>query len=230
MVTPDSSRAAPPAHGLFITGTDTDVGKTVAAAMLALGLNGVYWKPIQCGIEPMTDREAVRRWTGIPEERLAAERYLLQAPLSPHAAAELEGISIEIEAILDHPVYKGRRADRPLIVEGAGGLLVPLGGGHTVADLIAAMGLPALVVARTALGTINHTLLTLAELRRRAIPVAGVLLNGEENVGNRRAIEIFGEVRVVGRIPPLERLDPPMLLEVFQRLDPGVLQHPGGDG
>lgn len=199
---------------IFVTGTDTDVGKTVASAVLTLGLDGSYWKPIQCGTEPETDREAVRRWTALAADRFLEEVYTFQSPLSPHAAAELEGVEISLDRICSAPLP----GDRPLIIEGAGGLLVPLGGGRFIADLIQRLRVPTLVVARTRMGTLNHTLLTLSEIRRREIPLLGVLLNGEENEGNRRAIEEFGGVRVLGRIPVLPELSGPHLQEAFRAI------------
>jgi dethiobiotin synthetase len=200
---------------IFVTGTDTDVGKTVIAAALTLGLDGCYWKPVQCGTEPETDREAVQRWTELPPDRCMAEAYLLRAPLSPHAAATLEGTEISLERILATPLP----ADRPLIVEGAGGLLVPLNRNALVADLISGLEMTAVLVARTTLGTLNHTLLTISELRRRGIPLLGVILNGEENVSNRAAIKEYGGVKVLGRIPHLPSLSRASLLEALRGVE-----------
>lgn len=211
---PVEDRSVTPVR-VFIAGTDTDVGKTVAAAALTLGLDGVYWKPIQCGTDPETDRASVRRWTELPEDRFLEEVYTFQAPLSPHAAAALEGVDISLDRIVATPLPERR----PLVIEGAGGLLVPLGGGAFVADLIAALKVPTIVVARTKLGTLNHTLLTISEIRRRGIPLLGVLLNGEENRGNHSAIEEIGGVRVLGRIGPLASITKSSLMESFRGID-----------
>jgi dethiobiotin synthetase len=200
---------------IFVTGTDTDVGKTVASAVLTLGLDGYYWKPIQCGTDPETDRESVRRWTGLPPERFLEESYSLQAPLSPHAAAAMEGVEISLDRILSNPLPR----DRPLVIEGAGGLLVPIHRGALVADLIEGLEVPTLLVARTSLGTLNHTLLSISEIRRRGIPLLGVLLNGEENVSNHAAIEEYGRVRVLGRIPHLATLSRETFLDAFRRVE-----------
>jgi dethiobiotin synthase len=184
--------------GYFVTGTDTNVGKTVIAAALALKLRATYWKPIQTGTLTDDDTLTVERLAGVA---VAAPRFRLPEPLSPHAAAAAAGISIPLAAFLPPP------AARPLVVEGAGGVLVPLNDTQLIIDLIAALGFPAVVVARSTLGTINHTLLTLAALRVREIPVAGVILNGPRNPGNRQAIEHYGQVRILGEIEPLPLLD-----------------------
>jgi dethiobiotin synthetase len=123
--------------------------------------------------------------------------------MSPHAAAEIDGIRIDAERI----VATQLPSDRPVVVEGAGGLMVPINPDALVIDLIERLALPVVLVARTALGTLNHTLLSLSELRRRSIPVAGVVLNGEEHESNRKAIEAYGWAPVLGRIPRLDTLD-----------------------
>lgn len=200
---------------VFVTGTDTDVGKTVVAAALTLGLDAYYWKPIQAGLVPSTDTADVRTWTGLPSGRFLPESYRLREPMSPHAAAELEGIEIDAERIVrtELPI------DRPVVVEGAGGLMVPVNGETLIVDLIERMGMPVVLVARTSLGTLNHTLLSLSELRRRRIPMVGVVLNGEEHGSNRRAIETYGDVRVLGRVPPLDPVGPESLRRAFGGLE-----------
>lgn len=193
---------------LFVSGTDTGVGKTLVAAALALGLEAVYWKPIQSGTDEGGDREWVRRHTGLEEGSLAPESYRLRAPLSPHTAAALEGVEIDLARVAEPDTER-------LVVEGAGGVLVPLNRRQTIADLIAQLGYPVVLVGRSGLGTINHTLLSLEALRRRQIAVWGVVLNGPRNDANRRAIEQYGEVQVVGEVPPLEAIGPEALRRVF---------------
>ena len=197
---------------MFVTGTDTGVGKTVVAAILVAGLGAVYWKPVQCGLENITDTEWVRRATGLPPAHFAPEAFRLRQPLSPHAAAQLEGASIDL-ARFDLP---SSDVSNSLIVEGAGGVLVPLNRRDTMVDLMSHLGLPVLLVARSTLGTINHTLLSLEELRRRGLEVLGVVMNGPDNRSNREAVEHFGRTRVLAAVEPLERMDPPSLLEVFR--------------
>jgi len=198
--------------GYFVTGTDTNVGKTVLSALLVAALNATYWKPVQTGAIEGTDREAVRRWTGADEDRLSAERFRFDPPVSPHLAAREAGITITLDAF----EFPAAPANRKWIVEGAGGVMVPLNDHELMRDLIARIGLPAIVAARTSLGTINHTLLTLSALREARIPIHGVALIGDENIENCRAIEHYGQIRVVGRIPMLKQIHRAALLEVYE--------------
>ncbi len=202
---------------IFVSGTDTDVGKTVVCALLMAGRGGWYWKPVQSGTddgpEAGSDSGRVARLAGLPAGRTLPEAYRLRAPLSPHEAAAREGLAIDPARLVLPPVP----ADEPLVVEGAGGVLVPLAPGYLMADLMADLGLPVLLVARSGLGTINHTLLSLAELRRRGLPVAGVVLNGPPEPANRAAIEEYGAVRVLAEVPPLPDLTPEALRAAFAR-------------
>jgi dethiobiotin synthase len=199
--------------GYFVTGTDTNVGKTVLSALLVGALNAVYWKPVQTGAIEGTDREAVRRWTGTEEERLPVERFRFDPPVSPHLAAREAGITITLDAF----EFPAAAVNRKWIVEGAGGVMVPLNDRELMRDLIARIGLPAIVATRTSLGTINHTLLTLSALREARIPIHGVALIGDENIENLHAIEHYGNVRVIGCIPTLKQIHRAALLEVYQR-------------
>lgn len=198
---------------IFITGTGTDVGKSVAAAMLMAGTRGYYWKPVQSGLDPISDSEWVRQATGLAPTHFLPETYRLRTPLSPHAAAALDGVRIELSAFR----LPALPAPGHLIVEGAGGVLVPLNDHDFMLDLIVQLALPVLVVATSRLGTINHTLLTLQALRSRQVSVIGVVLNGPPDPGNCQAIEHFGKVPVVARIEPLPAVTPEALLETFAR-------------
>jgi len=200
-------------NGFFVTGTDTSVGKTVLSALLVAALEGVYWKPVQTGATEGTDRSSVRLWAACPEERLLPERYCFGPPVSPHLAARKAGVRIALDAF-ELPTLPG---DRLCIVEGAGGAMVPLNEHDLMLDLMRHLGLPVVVAARTTLGTINHTLLTLAALRRAYLSVRGVVLIGEENVENRRAIEHYGKVSVIGHLPLLQQISRTALLEVFAK-------------
>lgn len=195
----------------FVTGTDTDIGKTLVSAILAIGLDAGYFKPVQSGLETETDTEWVRRITGLPDRYFIPEIYRLTRPLSPHAAAEIDGIRIELSAFrLPAP------SDYPrLIVEGAGGIMVPLNEKELMLDLIKQLALPVLLVARSALGTINHTLLSLAQMERAGIDVLGVVLNGPKNESNRSAIEHYSNVRVIAEIEPLQEITARTLLDAF---------------
>ncbi len=195
-------------RGLFVTGTDTGVGKTVAAAALLHRYRGEcplrYWKPIQTGIERDDDTAEVSRLGACSPHEVLAAGVRLERPVSPHLAARLAGQPIDIETVLA-PV-KAEPASTRWVVEGAGGLLVPVSDTANMADLINRLGLPAVIVARTALGTINHTLLTIEALRSRSIHAAGVIMVGVPNADNRDAIEQYGRIDVLGVIPPLEPL------------------------
>lgn len=200
-------------QGFFVTGTDTDVGKTVVSAWLAIqlearGLKPCYWKPVQAGVEPQTDAATVALLSELPKERILPEAYVLPEPMAPHEAARRAGIAIDMEKIV--PAV----ACDTLVAEGAGGILVPLTADHYVIDLAAALRLPVLLVARSTLGTINHTLLSLEALRARAHPIAGIVLNGPKTPHNRHAIETYGKIDVIAEIPPLETLSRTSLLAV----------------
>lgn len=182
-------------RGVFVTGTDTDVGKTLVAAWLTQAWGADYWKPVQTGAADVTDYGTVARL--VPEATIHPSAYVFQAPLSPHEAARRERARIDLSA-LTLPA-----TDKPLVVEGAGGAMVPLNEVALTVDLMERLGLPAVVVARSSLGTINHTLMTLEVLRRRRIPILGVVMNGQRNPANRQAIEHFGAVPVLAEIQPL---------------------------
>jgi dethiobiotin synthase len=197
---------------LIVTATDTDVGKTVVSAMLTLALDGIYWKPIQAGTADGTDRERVAALTGLPEDRFRRERYVLREPLSPHRAAELDGLEIAVGRLeLPTDIPSGRW----LIVEGAGGVLVPINRGMLQAELFARWQAPAVLCARTDLGTINHSLLSLEALRRYQVPVLGIVFVGEAMPDTERTIVELGRIRALGRLPVMPRLDADALKAAF---------------
>lgn len=198
----------------FVTGTDTDVGKTVVSAWLVHHLNASYWKPIQSGMCELPDKNEIQRLCQIPPERILPSVYELNEPLSPHEAARLDGIEIDLEQI-KKPEVKG-----PLVIEGAGGVLVPINQTTFMIDLIEKMQCPTIIVARSGLGTINHTLLTLKILRDKSVPIAGVVMNGPLNKKNKRAIEEFGKVKVLAEIPHVQDIDLTYLasLKISQQL------------
>ncbi|QKC86978.1 dethiobiotin synthase [Mesorhizobium sp. NZP2077] len=190
---------------VVVTGTDTGIGKTVFAAGLAGLLDGFYWKPVQSGLDEETDSEVVARLSDLPSGRVLPEVYRLKRPLSPHRSAELDGVAIEA-AKLSLPELTG-----PLIIEGAGGLMVPLNRQTRFVDVFQEWQLPVILCARTALGTINHTLLSLEALRTRSIPLLGIAFIGEEMADTERTIAEMGKVRVLGRLPRLDPLTPEAL-------------------
>lgn len=191
----------------IVTGTDTDVGKTVFAAGLAQALRAAYWKPAQAGLEDGTDSQTVARLA--PDARVLPEAYRLRTPCSPHEAARVDGVTIADDA-LALPEVAG-----PLLVEGAGGVLVPYREDLLAADLFARWGLPAIVVARTSLGTISHTLMSVEALRARGIVVAGVAFVGEEEPVAEGAITRIARVPHLGRLPRLDPLDAETLAKAF---------------
>jgi dethiobiotin synthetase len=210
--------------GYFITGTDTGVGKTALSALLVAALDAFYWKPIQTGSLEGTDRETIRRLAEVPDERLLPESYIFEPPVSPHLAAREAGVRIRLDN-LARPLAESSDSARTWIVEGAGGVLVPVNESETMIDLMRRIDLPVLIAARSTLGTINHTLLTLAALRAAHLEVRGVIFVGDAHEENRRAIEHYGETRVIGRIPWLKPLDRAALLDAFaQHFDHAALQ------
>jgi dethiobiotin synthetase len=194
---------------IVVTGTDTGIGKTVFAAGLAGALDGVYWKPIQAGVEEETDRGTVLRLSGLSPERILPEAYVLRTPASPHLAAERDGIVIDPDALVLPDI------DRPLVVEGAGGLMVPLNRKMTYVDLMARWNARVVLCARTTLGTINHSLLSVEALRHRGIAIAGIVFIGDENQESERIIAELGQVRHLGRLPYLDPLTGPSLRAAF---------------
>ena len=206
--------------GTFVTGTDTGIGKTVVSSLLVASLRRFgatgYWKPIQTGIEQDDDTGEVRSLARCASDEIFAEGVRLPRPLSPHLSARLAGRNVDIAEVL--AIARRLPKERFWVVEGAGGLLVPLNSHEMMADLIDQLGLPALVTARSGLGTINHTLLSLAELRQRSIPVAGVMMVGEPNEENRKAIEDFGRVEVLAEVPPMSPLGPEAIAALSKRL------------
>lgn len=196
---------------IVVTGTDTGIGKTVFSAGLADWLGASYWKPVQAGLDEETDSETVARLGQLDGDRILAEAFRLKLPASPHHAAASEGVSIDIEAL--EPPATGR----PLVIEGAGGVLVPLTPTATFADVFARWQFPVVLCARTALGTINHTLLSLEALRQRAVPVLGVAFIGDAEPETERVIAGMGDVRVLGRLPRLEPLTGATLRQSFRQ-------------
>jgi dethiobiotin synthetase len=197
----------------FITGTDTGVGKTTVAALLCAALNAIYWKPIQTGTRQGADRAAVIRLAALPRHRALREVYRFSAPVSPHLAARRAGVRIELRKIK----LPGIAAHKNFIAEGAGGVLVPINSTQLMIDLMSRLALPILLVSRTALGTINHTLLSIAALRASRLDLRGVIMVGKPNRENRRAIERYGGVEVVGAVPLLKQINRATLLQAFRR-------------
>ena len=191
---------------IVVTGTDTDVGKTVFAAALAGALGARYWKPVQAGLDPRADIDSVAILSGA---HILPEAYRLTTPCSPHRAAEIDGVTID-PARLALP-----EVDGPLVVEGAGGVLVPVTPDLLFADLFARWTRPVVLVARTGLGTINHSLLSIEALRRRDVPILGIAFIGDEQADSEATIVRLGWVKRLGRLPRLDPLDAGTLATAF---------------
>lgn len=205
---------------LIVTGTDTGIGKTVVSAGLVAALGATYWKPVQAGLEEETDSAFVARVSG---QEVLPEAYRLKQPASPHLSAEAENIAVD-PAKLSLP-----KVPTPLIVEGAGGVLVPLNRQMLYLDMFARWQAPLVLCARTALGTINHSLLSLRALRGAGVLVAGVVFVGDAEVEVEDTICSFGAVKHLGRLPILPELTAQILQEtVTARLDLDSIRHAMG--
>lgn len=212
-------------QAIVVTGTDTDIGKTVFAAALTGALDAHYWKPIQAGLSGETDSGIVQRLGGVPLQRIVPEAYRLTAPASPHFSAEREGIVID-PARLNIPCVAGA-----LVIEGAGGLAVPLTRQLLQIDLFARWKAPVILCAVTKLGTINHSLLSIEALKQRAIPILGIAFIGDANPDSERTVVEMGGVRRLGRLPHVTPLDAQTLRAAFTaNFDAGAVLGLGGSG
>jgi len=197
-------------RGVFVTGTDTGVGKTVVSAALMIRYpESRYWKPIQTG--PDDDTAEVQRLSRCTRENVHLRGERLPDPVSPHLAASLANTRINLRSLTEFA--ETERWVDPWIVEGAGGVLVPVNESELMIDLIELLGLAVVVVARTTLGTINHTLLTLEALRARRLQVVAVVMVGASNADNRAAIQHYGQPHLVHQMPWFDPLTPEALRE-----------------
>lgn len=179
----------------FITGIGTDVGKTVAAAIITEALKADYWKPVQAGDLEHSDSKKIRSLISNSETFIYPEGVLLNTPMSPHAAAAIDGVSLSVKKI------KRPDTSRSLVIEGAGGILVPINNKETILDLIKPTD-KVIVISRHYLGSINHTLLTIEMLKSKGLQIAGIIFNGEENPSTEQVILEMTGVHFIGRIQP----------------------------
>lgn len=209
-------------RGVFVTGTDTGIGKTVISAALLVRYRSAatirYWKPIQTGIEHDDDTVTVSMLAGDHSPRPLDGGVRLPRPLSPHLAARYAGQTIALASVVS--IADAQSLNERFIVEGAGGVLVPINESTLMVDLMVALNLPVLVVARSTLGTINHTLLTVEALRARRLTIAGVVMNGPPNDDNREAIERYGDVHVLGQVPSFDHVGPDTVARMASLIDP----------
>ncbi len=208
--TPLSTKMKSRKQGLVVCGTGTDIGKTIISALLVQGLKAIYWKPIQSGLIEGSDRRRICKMLNLKEDRWIKEAYNFKAPVSPHWAAEKEN------KLIDPSQLKLPTVEQPLIIETAGGLMVPLTREWLQIDQIKCWDLPVLLVTRTELGTLNHTLLSIEALRARSISMLGLFLNGPEHPDNPKTLEKFGEIPILGHLPPLQELTSQALNEQWQ--------------
>ncbi len=200
---------------IIICGTDTDVGKTIVSSFFVQGLKGIYWKPIQSGTEDGTDTKTVCKILNLDPNRHLSERYKFKAPVSPHWAAEKESSFIEPNT-LNLPDL-----DKLIIIETAGGLMVPLNRNWLQIDQLEVWGAPIILVARTGLGTLNHTLLSLEALKRRNLNVLGIVLNGPPHNDNPKTLEQFGDTKILASLPIFDEVSAKVLSQEWnkQQLD-----------
>ncbi len=202
---------------LFVTGIGTDVGKTIAAAIITEALQADYWKPIQAGDIDNSDSHKIEKYLSNTQSKIHQNSYLLQTPASPHLAAKLDGIVIDLKKI------KEPKTTNHLVVEGAGGILVPLNDTETIADLIQS-DYKVIVVSRHYLGSINHTLLTIEALRQRNIKVAGIIFNGDENEPTESIILSKTGIKMLGRINNEPYFDQNVIAEYADQIREKLMQ------
>lgn len=204
---------------IFITGIGTDVGKTLVAAIVTEALEADYWKPVQAGLTDGTDAEKIQSLLSNPHSRIHPEAYRLHTPASPHIAARIDGVEIDPGKIVQQSKEIQQAIDRPLVIEGAGGLLVPLSAQHTVADLIKALQARVILVSRNYLGSINHSLLTAAWCRHNGIDVAGWIFN-DDYLQYEDEIVSWSGYPSLGRIARMGTINAAQIREQALRLKP----------
>jgi dethiobiotin synthetase len=206
---------------IIICGTDTNVGKTIVSSFFVQGLKGIYWKPIQSGTEEGTDTKTVCNLLNLESSRYLPEKYKFKAPVSPHWAAEKESVFIEPSNL------KLPDLDELIIIETAGGLMVPLNRDWLQVEQLKVWGAPIILVARTGLGTLNHTLLSLEALKHRNLNVLGIVLNGPPHKDNPKTLEQFGDTKILASLPIFEKVTSKVLLQEWnkQQLDQRLKQY-----
>lgn len=200
----------------WIVGTGTEVGKTIISALFVTGLNASYWKPVQSGLLEGTDTETIKLLCELNDERVIPEVYRFTQPLSPHLSAKIDGKNIDMaNFFMPDPTLLPNDS---LVVEAAGGLYVPLNNNHLMIDLVQQLKMPAVLVCRSELGTINHSLLSIEALRNRNITIAGFLTNGLKNTDNSEAISSYGEIDFLGHVPKMRIINKKILTILWNDL------------
>ncbi|WP_293786378.1 dethiobiotin synthase [uncultured Pedobacter sp.] len=196
----------------FITGIGTGIGKTLVSAILTEKLKADYWKPIQSGDLETSDSLTVKNLISNPDTVIHPEIYRLTQPLSPHLSARLDGIEIDLQKI-EMPI-----TDNNLIIEGAGGLMVPLNEKELIVDLIKKLQAEVILVSQNYLGSINHTLLSVNLLKQYDIPIKGIIFNGAENKETERYILQYTKIKKLGYIPSLNQIDKTHVASVVENI------------
>ncbi|WP_316839659.1 dethiobiotin synthase [Pedobacter gandavensis] len=194
----------------FITGIGTGIGKTIVSAILTQKLQADYWKPIQSGDLDQSDSLSIQNLISNTKTIIHPEQYKLSRPLSPHLSARLDGIEINAQALVLP------KTDNHLVIEGAGGLMVPINEKELIMDMIPVLNAKVIVVSQNYLGSINHTLLTLEVLKSKGIQVEGIIFNGEENQESESYIANYSGIPLLGKIPKLTYLDSKSIAEAGQ--------------
>ena len=197
----------------IICGTDTDIGKTLISSFFVKGLNSFYWKPIQSGIESQTDSQTVEKLAQVSREKIIKEAYVFTKPLSPHWAAEIDQKTIDFD-MMRLPRVKGS-----LIVETAGGLMVPITRNFLQIDQIKQWKLPVILVCKSSLGTLNHTLLSIEALKRRNIEILGLVINGEKHLDNPKTLVKFSGIPLIAEFPYIKKIDSNSFDILWEELD-----------
>ncbi len=198
---------------LIICGTDTDVGKTLISSFFVRGLQSFYWKPIQSGIETETDSQTIYRLSGVKKEKILSEAYIFNKPVSPHWASEIDGKEIDLNLLNLPPI------DGSLIIETAGGLMVPITRSFLQIEQIKKWNLPVIIVCKSSLGTLNHTLLTIEALKKRNIKILGLIINGEKHLDNPRTLKEFSKLPIIAEFPRLSNVDKNNLDRLWKELN-----------
>ena len=185
----------------IICGTDTDIGKTLISSFFVKGLNSFYWKPIQSGIELQTDSQTVEKLAQVSKEKIIKEAYVFTKPLSPHWASEID------QKIINFDKLRLPKVQDSLIVETAGGLMVPITRNFLQIDQIKQWNLPVILVCKSSLGTLNHTLLSIEALKRRDIEIFGLVVNGEKHLDNPKTLVDFSGIPLIAEFPYIPKVD-----------------------
>ena len=197
----------------IVCGTDTDIGKTLISSFFVRGLNSFYWKPIQSGIESQTDSQTVETLAKVSRDKIIKEAYVFTKPLSPHWAAEIDQKAINFDK-LRLPKVQGS-----LIVETAGGLMVPITRNFLQIDQIKQWNLPVILVCKSSLGTLNHTLLSIEALKRRNIEILGLVVNGEKHLDNPKTLVDFSGIPLIAEFPYIKKIDSNNFDILWKQLD-----------